>query len=63
MCIRLDGIKVMSPGISGGKQVIKFANTCNCGGVCLFSQNERMMLVMQNVQLKFRLVLLHCCAL
>ena len=28
---RIDGIKAMSRGISGGKQVIKFANTSNCG--------------------------------
>ena len=63
MCIRIDGIKVMPPGISGGKQCDKFANTCNHGRVCLFSQNETMMLVMQNVQLKLRQVLLHYFAL
>ena len=37
---RIDGIKAMSRGISGGKQVIKFANTSNRGRVCLFYQNE-----------------------
>ena len=29
----------MSRGISGGKQVTKFANTSNRGRVCLFSLN------------------------
>ena len=33
---RIDGIKAMSRGISGGKQVIKFANTSNRGRVFLF---------------------------
>ena len=28
---RIDGIKAMSLGISGGKQVLKFANTSNLG--------------------------------
>ena len=37
---RMDGIKAMSRGISGGKQVIKFANTSSNCRVCLFSQNE-----------------------
>ena len=37
---RIDGLKPMSRGISGGKQVIKFANTSNRGRVCLFYQNE-----------------------
>ena len=37
---RIDGIKAMSRGISGGKQVIKFANTSNRGRVCIFYQNE-----------------------
>ena len=31
MSFRTDGIKVISHGISGGKQVIKFASTGNCG--------------------------------
>ena len=43
--------------------MIKFANTCNHGRVCLFPQNETKMLVMQNVQLKLQQVLLHYCAL
>ena len=30
----------MSGGISGGKQVIKFANRSNRGRVCLFYQNN-----------------------
>ena len=40
LCTRLrtDRIK-MSRGISGGKQVTKFANTSNRGRVCLFSLN------------------------
>ena len=37
---RIDGIKAMSRGISGGKQVIKFANTSNHNGVCLSYQKE-----------------------
>ena len=31
----------MSRGVSGGKQVIKIADTSNRGRVSLFSQNER----------------------
>ena len=30
---RIDGIKAMSRGLSGGKKVIKFANTSNRGRV------------------------------
>ena len=37
---RVDGIKAMSCGFSGGKQVTKFASTSNRGWVCLFYQNE-----------------------
>ena len=37
---RVDGIKVISRDISGGKQKIKFANVINRGRLCLFSQNE-----------------------
>ena len=33
----IDGIKAMSRGISGGKQVIKFSKTSNRGRVYLFS--------------------------
>ena len=36
--LRIDGIKVISRGIFGGKQVIKFANTRSRGRVCLFYQ-------------------------
>ena len=32
--LRIVGIKAMSRGISGGKQVIKFSNTSNYGQVC-----------------------------
>ena len=43
LCTRskIDGIKAMSRGISGGKQVIKFADTSNRGRVCLFYQTRR----------------------
>ena len=37
---RIDGIKAMSGGISGGEQKIKFANVRNCSLLCLFSQNK-----------------------
>ena len=36
---RINGIKAMLRSISEGKQVIKFANTSNCGRICLFYQN------------------------
>ena len=35
--LRINGIKLMSRGISGGKQVIKFTNTSNSGRVCSFA--------------------------
>ena len=35
----ISGIKAVPDGISGCKQVIKFAHTSNCGGVCLFLQS------------------------
>ena len=34
MCLRTNGIKAMSCGFSGGKQVIKNANTRNRSRVC-----------------------------
>ena len=37
--LRIDEIKVISRGILGGKQVVKFANTRSRGRVCLFYQN------------------------
>ena len=37
---RINGIRALSGGISGGKQGIKLANTGNCGQVCLSYQNE-----------------------
>ena len=40
----------MSRGISGGEQVIKFANTSNRSRVCLSSQNDNTILNSQNVQ-------------
>ena len=57
---RIDGIKAMSRSISGGKQVIKFADTENHVGVCLlpfFKHHKTTTLVMQNVQFEFRQVL------
>ena len=42
----------MSRGVSWGKQVRKFNNTSNRGGVCLFSQNKTTILVTQNLQLE-----------
>ena len=43
-----DGIKEISRGNSEGKQVINLLTTRNGGRVCLFSQNESTILVMQN---------------
>ena len=43
----------MSCGISGGKVVIKCLNTSNGGRVCLFSQNHKVILNLQNLQFKF----------
>ena len=40
MRFRIDGIKAMSGGISGGKQGFKLANMGNRGRVCLFYQKE-----------------------
>ena len=43
LCTRskIDRMKAMSRGILGGKQVIKFVNTSNCGRVCLFYLTRR----------------------
>ena len=49
----------MSRGLSGGNQVIKFANTSNLSRVCLFSQKEATILDLKNVQFEFRQVLSH----
>ena len=52
LCTRLrtDGIKVMSHGFSGGKQVINFSNTINRGQVCLFltTENEQLFTIIAN---------------
>ena len=52
--LRIDGIKVISRGILGGKQVIKFANMSSRGRVCLFYQNslfyQNDLIFMQKVQ-------------
>ena len=49
LCTRLrtNGIKAMSRGFSGGKQVINFSNTRNRGRVCLFltTENEQLFLL------------------
>ena len=54
--IKVHGIKAMSRGDLVGQ-------TSDRGGVCLFSQKETTILVVQNVQFKFRQVLLHYCLL
>ena len=46
----------MSLSLSGGKQVIKFANTSNRGQVCLFDQFK-----MENVHIEFWQDLHHYC--
>ena len=60
---RTDGIKTMSRGISGGKKVMKFANTGNHSRVCLLSQDRATVLVLQNAQFEFRLLLRQYCSL
>ena len=49
-------IKAMSRGISGSKQVLKFADTSNRGRVCLSSQMDKAILNLQNVPFKYRQV-------
>ena len=47
---RIDGIKAMSRGISGGKQVIKFANTIDRSQVFFIpSKRDDDSIVIQNV--------------
>ena len=41
MRFRIDGIKAMSRGISGGKQKIKFANARNRGRLCFSLKMNR----------------------
>ena len=48
-CFRIDGLKAMSHGNSGGKQVINQANMSNGSQSCVFSQDKTTILV-QNVQ-------------
>ena len=48
------GLKEFYMVIEWGKQVIKVVNKSNRGPVCLFSQKETTMLVVQNIQFKFR---------
>ena len=42
-----DGIKAMSRGFSGGKQVINFSNIRNRGRICLFltTENEQLFIL------------------
>ena len=53
LCTRftVDGIKATFPCFLRGQT--EFAGTGNGGRVCLFSQNETTILVMQNVQISF----------
>ena len=60
---RIDDVKAMSRGISGSKQVLKFADASNRGRVCLSSQNDKAILNLQNVPLKYRQVSCHYCLL
>ena len=54
MSSRMDGILAMSRGTSGGKQVIKFANTSNPGRVYLIlSKQDDDFIVLQNVRIEF----------
>ena len=63
MRFRIDGIKAMSGGVLGGKQVLKFANTSSRGRVSLSPLHDKAILNLQNVQFKFRQVLCHYCLL
>ena len=38
---KIDGINIMSRGISGDEQVIKLANTTNLGRECIISSVSR----------------------
>ena len=50
---RIDGIKVILRGISGGKQVITFANTSNRGRVCFFLSSETTISKLSKVLARF----------
>ena len=56
-------MKAMSRGISGSKQVLKFADTSNRGQVWLSSQNDKAILNLQNAPFKYRQVSCHYCLL
>lgn len=45
-CFRIAGLKAMSYGNSGGKQLINLANMSNGSQFCVFSQDETTILVM-----------------
>ena len=56
---RVDGIKAISLGFSGAKQIIKLANTSKHGWICLFSQNKTATLVLQMCKLSLVKFLSH----
>ena len=61
---RIDEIKIVSHGISGGKQGLKFAYTSNQSQFCSLFQNKNTILVLQNVvRSSFRkfYVIIACC--
>ena len=60
---KIDGIKIVSRGISGGKQGLKFAYTSNQSQFCSLFQNKNTILVLQNVWFEFPQVLRHYCLL
>lgn len=51
LCFRIDRIKTMSHGISGGKEVIKFADR---GLFILSKQDDNLIVITKNVQFEFR---------
>ena len=51
MRFRIDGIKAMSRGIPGGKQVIKFTHTVSRSTLFILSKRDDDLIVMQNVRL------------
>ena len=54
----------MLRGVSGGRQEIKFANTCNTRlTLPILSKREDDLIVIQNVQFKYRQDLRHFCLL
>ena len=56
------GIKTISRGFSGGKQVIKSANTSNRGRVCLFwtKENEELIILTRDAKRQVIGESVHC---